>query len=104
MAEPPQPSPALAAQAQPASPASVFLVFLEIGSVLFGSGYVLLAFRQAEFVERRGWLNSQQLLDAVAAGQVTPGPVFSTATFVGYVLAGNAGAALCGARRSTRPG
>jgi chromate transporter len=80
--------------AAPASPAGVFLVFLKIGSVLFGSGYVLLAFLQAEFVEQRGWLSSQQLLDAVAAGQVTPGPVFSTATFVGYVLAGNAGAAL----------
>jgi chromate transporter len=77
-----------------ASAANVFLAFLKIGSVLFGSGYVLLSFLHSEFVEQRGWLSSEQLLDAVAAGQVTPGPVFSTATFVGYVLAGNAGAAL----------
>jgi chromate transporter len=77
-----------------ANPAGVFLIFMKIGSVLFGSGYVLLAFLQAEFVEQRGWLTAQQLLDAVAAGQLTPGPVFSTATFVGYVLARSPGAAL----------
>ena len=73
--------------------ASVFVSFLKIGSVLFGSGYVLLAFLRGEFVERFGVLSEGQLLDAIAVGQVTPGPVFSTATFVGYLLAGHAGAA-----------
>ena len=71
---------------------SLFLVFLKIGSVLFGSGYVLLAFLRADLVVRRGWLTEGQLLDAIAVGQVTPGPVFTTATFVGYVLGGFAGA------------
>jgi chromate transporter len=71
---------------------SLFLVFLKIGSVLFGSGYVLLAFLRADLVVRRGWLTESQLLDAIAVGQVTPGPVFTTATFVGYVLGGFRGA------------
>ncbi|MGE5775075.1 MAG: chromate transporter, partial [Chloroflexota bacterium] len=73
---------------------TLFLTFLKIGSVLYGSGYVLLAFLRADFVLRLGWLTDQQLLDAVAIGQVTPGPLFTAATFIGYLLGGTPGALL----------
>jgi chromate transporter len=72
----------------------LFLTFLKIGSVLYGSGYVLLAFLRADFVLRLGWLTDQQLLDAVAIGQITPGPLFTAATFIGYLLGGTSGALL----------
>ncbi|MGE3308626.1 MAG: chromate efflux transporter [Limisphaerales bacterium] len=83
---------AAAATTAPFGLAPLFLVFLKIGSVLFGSGYVLLAFLRADLVEHRGWLTEAQLIDAVAVGQFTPGPVFTAATFVGYLLGGIPGA------------
>jgi chromate transporter len=70
----------------------LFLVFLKIGALLFGSGYVLYAFLRADLVQRLGWLTERQLLDAVAVGQITPGPLFTTATFVGYLVRGGPGA------------
>jgi len=82
------------AAAIPVSLVPLLGVFLKIGSVLFGSGYVLLAFLRSDLVERLHWLTERQLLDAVAVGQMTPGPVFTTATFIGYVLHGASGAAV----------
>jgi len=78
----------------PFSLPQLFLTFLKIGAVLYGSGYVLLAFLRADFVVRFGWLTDKQLMDAIAIGQVTPGPVFTTATFIGFVLGGIPGALL----------
>jgi chromate transporter len=72
----------------PFSQTTLFLAFLKIGSVLYGSGYMLVAFFNSEFVQRLGWISHQQLLDAIAVGQITPGPVASSATFIGYLMGG----------------
>ena len=80
--------------AVPFSLGVLFLTFLKTGAVLYGSGYVLLAFLHADFVNQLGWLTDRQLIDAIAIGQVTPGPVFTTATFIGYLLGGIPGAIL----------
>ena len=82
------------AVAAPFSLGLLFLTFLKIGAVLYGSGYVLFAFLHADFVTRLGWLTEHQLVDAIAVGQVTPGPLFTSATFIGYILAGIPGALL----------
>jgi chromate transporter len=73
---------------------SLFLIFLKLGATVFGSGYVLLAFLRTDLVTHRGWLTDAQLVDAVAVGQVTPGPVFTTAAFIGFILGGIRGAIL----------
>ncbi|MBS1989772.1 MAG: chromate efflux transporter [Cyanobacteria bacterium SZAS LIN-3] len=76
----------------PYGPGALFLYFLKLGSVLYGSGYVLLAFLRSDLVEHYHWITSAQLLDAVAIGQITPGPLFTSATFIGFILGGPTGA------------
>jgi chromate transporter len=70
----------------------LFLIFLKIGSIVYGSGYVLLAFLRDDFVEKLQWITDRQLLDAIAIGQLTPGPLFTSATFIGYLIQGVPGA------------
>ena len=84
----------VALQSKEIALSTLFLVFFKIGAVLYGSGYVLLAFLEADFVETLGWITSQQLIDVVALGQVTPGPLLTTATSIGYLTAGVPGAVI----------
>lgn len=86
--------PALGAVAAPLNLPTLFFIFLKIGAILYGSGYVLVAFLRADLVERLGWLTEQQLIDAIAVGQITPGPLFTSATFIGYLLGGTSAALL----------
>jgi chromate transporter len=83
-----------AIQAKEIALSTLFLVFFKIGAVLYGSGYVLLAFLEADFVQTLGWITTQQLIDVVALGQVTPGPLLTTATSIGYLVAGIPGAVI----------
>jgi chromate transporter len=85
-------NPIIPAAATPFSYAQLFWSFFKIGAVLYGSGYVLIAFMQTEFVQNLGWLTNRQLLDAIVVGQITPGPLFTSATFVGFILGGVPGA------------
>jgi len=82
------------AAALPFSLGGLFVVFLKIGAILFGGGYVLVALIRSNLVARLGWISERQLLDAVAMGQVTPGPISTAATFIGFLLAGVPGAAV----------
>lgn len=82
------PVPMLSASVVPFSQMTLFLTFLKIGAVIYGSGYVLFAYFNSEFVLHLGWPNHQQLLDSIAVGQITPGPVATSATFVGYLMGG----------------
>ncbi|MEE8208762.1 MAG: chromate transporter [Nitrosomonadaceae bacterium] len=83
-----------AIQAKEIALSTLFLVFFKIGAVLYGSGYVLLAFLEEDFVQTLGWITTQQLIDVVALGQVTPGPLLTTATSIGYLVAGIPGAVI----------
>ncbi len=85
---------ALSSTAAPFSFSALFVVFFKIGAILFGGGYVLVALLRSELVARLGWITERQLLDAVAVGQVTPGPISTSATFIGYLLGGFPGAML----------